>query len=193
MTEAHFLQLFDTIESRADNVGAFVEGSLAAGGKVVVLATPEHWKAVDERLSLWGCDVDSAIADRRLTMVDARRALESILRRGQPDPMRFSAWAARAVPPPGGSVVRRIFVYGELVDLLAEEANFAAAVTLERLWSDLLKSRPFTLMCGYCSAHFSNPRAGSALREICACHSRNETASDDALGSFLITSSRRRR
>jgi hypothetical protein len=119
---------------------------------------------------------------------DAHETLGGIMTRGLPDRARFSARI--------GSVVLercshgRVRAYGELVDVLAEEGNFAAAIALERLWNDLLAERPFALMCGYCSTHFGNALASSALAEICACHSRVDTAPDDFLGTFLIAESR---
>ena len=170
MPAEHLLQLFDTIEARAESLSAFVNQCLADDEDVVLFATADHWKAVDERLYLTGRRIGSAIADGRLMVVDACETLDEIMRRGEPDPVQFSACVARALPENGGSHSRGMRVYGELVDLLAEEGNFAAAIALEGLWNDLLNARRFTLMCGYCSAHFATPGAGSALRDICGCH-----------------------
>jgi len=193
MPSEHLLHLFDTIESRATGVAAFVGAGLAAGDDVVLFATSDHWKAIDERLQLSGGHVASAIARGRLTVLDAHETLDDLTKRGAIDPALFSTRVALAIPENPPSQNRGVRVYGELVDLLAEEGNLTGAVALERLWNDHLSSRSFTLMCGYSSTHFGHPLTRSALHEICACHSRIDTADDDPLGSFLIAHSRRSR
>jgi hypothetical protein len=185
----HVLHLFDTIESRATSVAGFVSEGLAAGEQVLVYATGDHWKAVDERLSAAGGRLDRAIARDQLTVIDAHKALVSVMKRGLPDRALFSKYVAREIP---GNVPGRtpgVRVYGELVDLLAEQGYYRAATALEHLWNELLASRRLSLMCGYSSVHFGNPLVRSALREICACHSRIVTDEDDPLGSFLIAAS----
>jgi hypothetical protein len=59
------------------------------------------------------------------------------------------------------------------VELLAEEGNFRGAQRLETLWNELAERCSFTLLCGYCAAHFVTPGAGAALQEICRSHSRS--------------------
>ena len=189
----HVLQLFDTIESRVESVCAFVKRGLAAKDDVVLFAKTQHWNAVDDRLDAGGQRIGSAIAAGRLTVLDARETLDEITKQGTPDRVRFSAFVARAIPANHRPQKCGVRVYGEMVDLLAEELNFAGVISLENLWNDLLKSRSFMLMCGYSSAHFGNPVASPALRTICKCHSRIERGDDDSLGSFLIADSQRRR
>jgi hypothetical protein len=100
---------------------------LADGEDVVLFATSEHWKAVDERLNSTECRVGSEIAKRRLTVVDARDSLDAIMKQGLPDRVLFSECIARAFPENRGPKKRPVRVYGELVDLLAEEGNFSTA------------------------------------------------------------------
>jgi hypothetical protein len=181
------------MEARADGLSVFVNRGLAAGEEVVLFATSEHWKAVDERLHSIGHRVGSAIAERQLTVMDARETLDAIMKGGLPDRALFSACIARVVPENRGPQAPPIRVYGELVDLLAEQGNLTATIALENLWNDRLSSKSFTLLCGYSSTHFCGPLAGSALSDICKCHSGIENAADDSLASFLIAGSERRR
>ncbi len=48
--------------------------------------------------------------------------------------------------------------YGEMVDLLAERGDFKGAVDLESAWNRVLAHVPATVLCGYSSSHFGNPR-----------------------------------
>src|SRR5262249_46498317 len=44
---------------------------------------------------------------------------------------------------------RRVRAFGEMVALLTEQGNFAAAVQLEELWNDLRRKHEFGLFCAY--------------------------------------------
>jgi hypothetical protein len=190
----HVVQLFDSAESRTTRLAAFVRQGLAAGESVVLFARSDVWKTVEGFLYSRGQCVGTAIARGQLAVFDAHETLDDLMKRGRPDRSRFSVCMARAIRDTRASRKTDLRVYGALVDVLAEEGNFTAALALEKLWNELLSSRVFTLMCGYSSVHFGNHLAGPALREICSCHSRIvESGEDDSLGSFLIADSRRPR
>jgi hypothetical protein len=77
-----------------------------------------------------------------------------------------------------------------MVDLLAEEANLEAARHLEGLWNDLGRRYPFTLLCGYAAAHFTDPRTAASLRAICESHTHVASAAGDLLGNWILRESR---
>ena len=83
---------------------------------------------------------------------------------------------------------RPLRVYGELVELLAEEGNFEGSCAIEDVWNDLGRRHSFRLLCGYSAAHFADPGKAAALRAICDRHSRVQTHSADSLGSWLTNS-----
>ena len=57
----------------------------------------------------------------------------------------------------------RVCIYGEMVDVLAARGQYKAAYQLEVLWNALGKREPFTLFCGYSSAHFGDPKTAAIL------------------------------
>ena len=95
-----------------------------------------------------------------------------------------------AVPPlmvktaanPGG-----LRIYGEIVELFAEEGNFEQACELEDYWNHLQEKHRFTLLCGYSAAHFADPRNRHHLREVCGRHSAVKSHSADSLGTWLTS------
>ena len=87
---------------------------------------------------------------------------------------------ARAKP---GTTVR---IYGEMVELLAEEGNFSGARHLEELWNELAARYSFTLLCGYSAAHFTTPSAPAALAGICDAHTHVRRGAVDSLAEWLI-------
>jgi hypothetical protein len=107
------------------------------------------------------------------------------MRHGLPDSLLFH----RTV----GALVRKLAtaqscgfrIYGEMVEVLAEEGRFHAAQRLEELWNELAVRYPFVLLCGYSSAHFANRNAHDALREICATHTRVHNCDADLVSDWL--------
>ena len=92
-----------------------------------------------------------------------------------------------------GGIVRRLGardgrlrIYGEMVDLLVAEGDVRGAHDLEELWNELGEREPFTLLCGYSTVHFGDPRSGGALRQVCQLHSHVHVHQRDILGSFLL-------
>ena len=80
----------------------------------------------------------------------------------------------------------KLWIYGEVVELFAEQEDFAGAIRLEELWNGLAAKIPFTLLCGYSSAHFAPPSAKHALRDICGTHTHSAATAADTLGQWLL-------
>lgn len=186
----HILQLFDTPESLGNVVSAFLNEGWEEGEQLLVIAKPRHWSRTAERLQRRGCSEADAIEQGRLTVLDAGTTLSTIMRGQLPDPALFHATLGSLVSRLASRARGGLRIYGELVELLAEEGNYEGARQLEALWNDLRQHHSFTLLCGYSAAHFTDMRAASALRAICECHSRVQRNSSDLLGSWLLNDER---
>lgn len=181
----HFLQLFDGADSLADAVTAFVQQGLANDETSLLVVTAEHRLAITARLRQEGIAVDQAEASGRLIVRDAARTLRLFERRGRLDPHLFDATIGAQIRQLIASGTR-LHVYGEIVDLLAVQGNFAGAQLLENLWNDLRARTPLTLFCGYSSENFGDPLTAGSLRSICRSHSHVRSNPNDLLGSFLL-------
>jgi len=183
----HIIQLFDTADSLASVVSAFLHEGWQRGDHLVVVAKPGHWARTSQRLERRGCPVPQAIKSGRLTVLDAATAVARITRLGIIDRQLFldhvGALVGRLVAESSGSVR----IYGEMVELLAEEGDLRGAQLLERLWNELSERQPFTLLCGYSAAHFIGGHALPALHAICSAHTRVQTHTSDLLGNWLIS------
>jgi hypothetical protein len=126
------------------------------------------------------------VADGRITVLNASATMARFMRRGAPDPELFRETVGTLMRQLAGSAPAGLYVYGEMVDLLAEEGNFHAAEQLEALWNELGTQCAFTLLCGYFAPHFAAPGAGNALDSICRAHSHVRTSAADPLGTWLI-------
>jgi hypothetical protein len=181
----HTVQFFDASSSLAEALSTFVGEGLASAEAVVLLLTPAHADATLRRCREKGIDVAGALASQQLLIRDAEDALAGFMRRDLPDPLLFEATIASLLHTTrawGG----RVRVFGEAVDVLVRQNQFAAAERLEQLWNAVMARERFTLFCGYSSEHFGNPRDAASLRRICELHSHRHAEPHDVLGSFLL-------
>jgi len=182
----HIVQLFDTTESLIDVLSRFVTEALRQDATVLLVARPRNWDAVAAQLARQGLDVGEAVDQGRITFLNAAATMASVMRNGSPDRGLFSEVVETLVQRLVDTSPAGLYAYGEMVDLLAEEGDFLAAKELEALWNELGARCSFTLLCGYCAAHFAAPSAGRALDAICRAHSHVRADAADLLGAWLI-------
>lgn len=181
----HAVQLFDTAESLGESVAAFLSEGATTGDALLVVARGIHVEAITGALEHRDVPARQLIDSGRLKMLDAVTVLRQLLLYGVPEEGRFN----RVVGDLVGSLVadgRHLRVYGEMVDILAEQTEFGAVLKLEELWNTLSDRVSFTLLCGYASAHFAPDSGSERLREVCSCHDRVVKGQSDLLGSWLL-------
>jgi hypothetical protein len=182
----HIVQLFDTPDSLGNVVSAFLNEGWTAGDHLVVVAKPAHWTRIADRLERRGCPVNHAIREGRMTVLDAATTLARLTRYGAVDRQLFMDHIGSLVGRLVAESTGRVRIYGEMVELLAEEGDLRSAQQLEGLWNELGDRQPFVLLCGYSAAHFADARSLPALHAICAAHSRVQTNTSDMLGNWLV-------
>lgn len=180
----HAVQLFDSSKSLADTVGDFLHRGLGHGDNVLVVATPQHLHLLTRRLADAGWNVHEAVAAKRMVVADATRTLDTFMRQEVPNAAAFDEVVGTMVRQLSNG--RRVWIYGEMVDLLAARGNARGALALEKLWNELGRRECFTLFCGYASGHFGDPRQARVLAEICAAHDHVHHKADDLLAEFLL-------
>jgi hypothetical protein len=184
ITSEHVVQFFDGPESLGEAVALFLDEGYRAGENLLVVAKPAHFKSIAVALARFGHPVGDLVTQGRMTVVDAAAALRKFMRRADPNPALFQQSVGELVRqlsrPPG------VRIYGEMVEILAEEGNYRGAERLEELWNQLGAEVRFKLFCGYSSAHFAAPNIGDALRAICERHSHVHQNQADLLGNWLL-------
>jgi PAS domain S-box-containing protein len=147
----HLVQFYDADQAAwAKSVGRYLADGLKRGEAVLVIATPEHRKAIVRQLNSLGCDLDSRQYSDRLAFLDAAQTLAKFMVAEEPDWDQFQ----RTV---GGEMQRLLAcsssggfrAYGEMVGVLWSARKFSAAIRLEEYWNRLLRSSRFKLFCGY--------------------------------------------
>ena len=182
----HILQLFDTPESLANVVSAYLNEGWEAGEHLLVIAKPRHWTGISGRLKRRGCAESEAVEQGRLTVLDAHPTLAAFMSGQTVDAALFRSTIGALVTRLASASRGGLRVYGELVEVLAEETNFQAAREVEVLWNELGQQHPFTILCGYSAAHFAGIGTAPSLRAICESHTRVQRNASDMLGSWLL-------
>ena len=180
----HHVQFFDSSKSLADTVSQFLIRGLEAGENTIVIATPEHRELLARRLDEAGWNVRTLIAANRMFVGDAVQTLDKFMRRDIPSPIAFDEVIGTIVQRIADN--KRVWIYGEMVDVLAARGNYRGAQLLEDLWNLLGQREGFSLFCGYASAHFGDPRTAAALEAICGAHHVVHRKADDLLAEFLL-------
>lgn len=180
----HVVQFFDSSKSLVETVAPFLMRGLERGDRVLLAARPTHTQLLTLRLEGLGWKVHEAVAARRMAVIDPARTLETFMRQGMPNAVAFEEVIGTMVRQLSNG--RRVWIYGEMVDMLAVMGNYKGAQAVEELWNDLGRRECFSLFCGYASGHFGDPRTAGALGHICRAHSQVHRKADDILAEFLL-------
>jgi PAS domain S-box-containing protein len=185
---SHVVQLYEGDAFLLDQVSRFITSGFDAGDGLVLIATREHLDELRARLTASGVDLAAATADGSYRALDAAETLAAISVAGSPDRARFREIV-------GGTVERvaarrsHVRAFGEMVALLWAEGRHREALLLERLWNELARELPFSLLCAYPIAAYGSDPSGTALLGVCREHSRVVPAESYAALAAIVESS----
>jgi MEDS: MEthanogen/methylotroph, DcmR Sensory domain len=145
---AHLVHFYATPEGLAQSLSGFFAEPLRRGESVIVVARPEHRRAVDAALREAGVDLAAEVRAGRYRSLDVTETLETLLEDGRVSPRLFHS-RARAMVDEARRRTGAVHVYGELVSTLVARGDIVGALQLEDLWADFLREAPFPLICGY--------------------------------------------
>lgn len=168
---SHFVEFYETEAFLVDSVRNFLAPGLVTGDPAIVVATGAHRDSFEHALMEAGIELHEAHRCGRYITLDASEALATFMVDGMPDAARFRVAIGRLVSRAGENA-RDLRIYGEMVAVLWNEGNVAAAIALEDLWNDLATSYPFSLFCAYPMRAFDLDASNEGFRKICGRHSK---------------------
>jgi UDP-N-acetylenolpyruvoylglucosamine reductase len=125
-------------------------------------------------LQVHGLDIGAVIEQGRYISLDAADALSTFMVSGIPDPIRFlilfSDLIVTAAKAAKGEQ-SRVAVFGEGAHLLWAQGNAEAAIQVERLSNQLVKTDDVDILCGYSLASVQGGMNSHIFQRICAEHS----------------------
>lgn len=181
----HLVQFYDSENSLLNAMAAFIGGGLKAGDACVVLSTRQHHESLLERLESDELAMSAAQAREEYIWIDAIETLSRFMVDDMPEPGRFVEVVEGAIAQ-AGQGQRHVRIFGEMVAVLWEQGNHAAALCLEEFWNDVLKQFPdVSLYCAYPTQIIDGQSFGKEFLEICQQHSHVITTDAYSLHTTL--------
>lgn len=154
----------------AGRVTAYLLEALREGGAAIVIATPEHRRAIRDRLAQAGADVAAAEAAGAFVALDALETISRFMVAGCPNAASF--W--QVISPlirQATEAFKPVHVFGEMVALLWDSGRVNAAIEVEAMWNELAAQYRFSLLCGYPEQSVIGDQHQDSLAEVCRVHS----------------------
>jgi MEDS: MEthanogen/methylotroph, DcmR Sensory domain/Histidine kinase-like ATPase domain len=145
---AHLVHFYSTPEGLAQSLSGFFAEPLKRGESVIIVARPEHRRAVDQALRDAGVDLAAELRAGRYVSLDVNETLAGFLADDRVSRQLFDSHAPGMIL---GAKRRtgNVHVYGELIAALLERGDVVGAMEFESMWGELLRESPFPLICGY--------------------------------------------
>jgi MEDS: MEthanogen/methylotroph, DcmR Sensory domain len=174
----HIAQFYQDDEELLDTLTAFVAEGVKAGESTIVIATPEHLRALRHRLLEVDVDMMRAMFEDRYIAFEAHVGLTGFMVNDLPDEKLFGEFA-RSLLRRASVQNRKVRAFGEMVALLWARGNREATVRLEQFWERFCNTHAIAVLCSYPSAGFLNSQIGDtsgvsddAVAQIRAAHTR---------------------
>jgi hypothetical protein len=142
----HTVELYESEQHLLDSLEKYFSAGLRGNETCIVIATETHRNQLRDRLKALGINMDLAELTGQYIEQDAAITLSHFMEKGQLSPSAFSQIIGSMIPH---IPTRPIRAYGEMVTLLWNQGNHAAALQLEELWNNLGRIRNFSLLCSY--------------------------------------------
>jgi len=157
-----------------DNLTRFIGAALKAGNAAIVVATESHRDSLLPRLQAYGLDVGAAIEQGRYIALDAADALPTFMLRGMPDSVLFLKLLGDLIGTAAKAAQgeqARVAIFGEMCHLLWAQGNAEAAIQVEKLGNQLVKTYDVDILCGYSLSSVQGGMDSRVFERIYAEHS----------------------
>jgi hypothetical protein len=168
----HIVQLYQDQQFLNRAVCRFAAGAIANGEGVILVPTAAHWEAFRPRLEAEGVDVNAAQNRGQLTIVDADELLPTFMRDAMPDAPVFLGLAGEVIAKARGEAAYpRVRWWGEMVNVLWEQGNIAASMSLEDQFDRLAKHHEIAIFCSFVMDNFKSEVHSRLLPRLAQNHS----------------------
>jgi len=166
----HVVQIYENDTVFLDALAGFVGGGINSGDCCIIIATDNHLKELEYRLTNYGIQVHDLVSEKRYFPLNAERILSKFMVNNWPDETLFNETVSRIIEQcEAGN--RKIRAFGEMVALLWAEGHHGATVQLEHLWNKFCEKKAFCLFCAYPKSGFTKD-INNSITHICGTHSK---------------------
>jgi diguanylate cyclase (GGDEF)-like protein len=167
----HCVQLYERETFLAETVAAYAARGLNAGDAVVIVAKDRNRSLFEFHLAAEGVDLAEARRTGQLTLLSAEQTLAEFMQAGWPDADRFRKSVGELVRKLASRPWKGIRAFGEMVAVLWDLGQPAAALRLEELWDELAETENFSLLCAYAMNSFDGASGAQSFLGVCDSHS----------------------
>jgi hypothetical protein len=168
----HIVQLYQDQQFLNRAVCRFAAGAIANGEGVILVPTAAHWEAFRPRLEAEGVDVKAAQGNGQLTIVDADELLPRFMKDAMPDAPVFLGLAADVIARARGEGrYPKVRWWGEMVNVLWEQGNVAASMSLEDQFDRLAHHHEIAIFCSFIMDNFDSEVQSRLLPRLGQNHS----------------------
>ncbi len=165
----HVIHIYEDDEVFTTMLTTFVRVSLQTNNGAILIASPAHRLAVEQRLKALDFEIDLQ-PGRHYFPVDAQKMLSSIMVNGLPDEVLFTRAISRLIEQARQSS-RKVFAFSEMVAILWAQGNYQGTYMLEKLWDNYCAKEVLGLLHSYPFSGFGES-SEFPLKNICSCHSK---------------------
>lgn len=169
----HEVQFYSADSVLLECFTRFLATALRADKAAIVLATKSRREGLIQSLKGEGFDVDDAIQQGTYISLDAADMISKIMVNGVPDLARVLDGLTGVIASVAKVAKKehlRIAICSECVGLLCALGNTKAAIQLEKVGNDLIKTHNVDIICAYPLSSFHDARDVRAFQSICAEH-----------------------
>jgi hypothetical protein len=153
----HIVQLYQDQDFLNRAVCRFAAGAISNGEGIILVPTAAHWEAFRPRLEAEGVNVKSAQSKGQLTIVDADELLPKFMHHAMPDATVFMGLAADVIANArGDGRYSKVRWWGEMVNILWEQGNVAASMSLEDQFDRLAHQHELAIFCSFVMDNFNS-------------------------------------
>ena len=165
---SHLVQFYEDDGFLIDSLSHWFADGLSLGDSCVYIGTESHRISLEKRLAAEGVDLDKLSREGHFVCCDASQTLSTFMVDEWPDEPLFTraieSVIARVTKP------RDLRAFGEMVALLWADGNRQAAVRLEEMWNEFMKTHALSLCCAYPLHSFGSDADASLFLKVCANH-----------------------
>ena len=166
----HVVGFYERDDELIASIATFLSDALRNDGGAVVIATAPHRAQLDDALGGLGHVLADLTSTGRYRAFDAAEMLARFMRDGRPDRAAFVATIGPLLDSLAASATP-VRAFGEMVGLLWDAGNVAAAIELEGFWNELAVPRGFALYCAYAMSSLAAVGDLASAKAICDQHS----------------------